>query len=150
MDKILINDVEYGWGQIRIASPALGIEENGEVIFGVTAISWNKKRDTVKLYGLGSKAKKRGFGNWECEASITFRTSVQIALRGTLNTLMELGEFDIIVNFDSEFETEDAVVGNNTVVLKGCMFSEDGFDAKQGDMEAEKTFDLNVMDIQYN
>lgn len=150
MDKVLINNVEYGWSQIRIASPKLGVEENGEIIFGVTAISWNKKRGTTKLYGLGANARKRGFGNWECEASITFRTSVQIALRGILNSLFELGEFDIIINFDSEFETEDAVVGNNTVVLKGCMFNEDGFDAKQGDMEAEKTFDLNVMDIQYN
>lgn len=150
MEKIKINGVEYGWTQIRIASPQLNISEDGAILSGVTAINWNKKRNTTRLGGMGKKYVARGFGMEEAEASITFRTSVQLALRGVLNSLLELGEFDLIVSFDSEFETEDAILGNNTVTIKGCIFNEDGFDAKLGDMEAEKTFDLNPMDIVYN
>lgn len=150
MDKIKINNVEYGWTQVRISSPQLGISEDGEILTGVTAISWNKTRETTRLHGMGKKYVARGFGHEVCEASITFRTSVQLALRGILNSLMELGEFDLIITFDSEFETEDAAVGNNTVTIKGCVLNEDGFDAKVGDTEAEKAFDLNPMDIIYN
>lgn len=150
MAKIKINNVEYGWSQVRFsAGTDLGIEENSPILAGVTAVNWNKKRIVEPVYGVGHRPIGRGIGNTEMEASITFLTSVQIALRGQLNTLMELGEFDLIVSFESEFESEDAVIGNNTVILKGCLFNEDGFEAKQGDTSAEKTFELNVLDIVY-
>ena len=146
-----INNVEYGWSQVRISfTGANSVPEESPILMGVTAVNWNKRRETAILHGLGHKGVARGFGNEICEASITMRTSVQIALRGIMNSLLELGEFDVIITFDSEFETEDAIVGNNTVTLKGCILNEDGFDAKQGDMEAEKSFDLTPRDIVYN
>lgn len=146
-----INNVEYGWTQIRIASTQLGISEQDSILSGVTAISWNKKRLTERLRGMGGpNFVARGFAGYEMDAEITFRTSTQIALRGSLDTLLELGQFDLIVSFESEFESEDVVIGNNTVTLKGCLFNEDGVDFKLDDMEAEKSFDLNVMNIVYN
>lgn len=146
-----INGVEYGWSMIRISSVSdLNIAEDSEVLWGCTAIEWNKKRERKNQYGIGHKARKVGFGNEECSASITLKTSAQIGLRGNLNTLLGLGMFDLTITFMSEFDQEDIAVGSNVVILKGCTFTEDGSSFKQGDTDAEKTFELQPLDIKFN
>ena len=143
-----INNVEIGWSMISITSTTdLGIGEDSQVLYGVTGISWNKKRIKEKKYGKGHKPVAVGFGNTEMDASITFRTSVQQALRAQLDSLLELGQFDLTIAFNSEFAPEDAPVGSNIVILKGCTLTEEGSDFKQGDTDNEKTFDLQPMDI---
>lgn len=143
-----INDVEVGWSMISITSTVdLGIGEDSKILSGVTGISWNRKRIKEKKYGLGADPYANGFGNNEYEASITFRTSVQQALRGQLNTMLELGMFDLTIVFNSEFETQDIPLGSNTIILKNCMITEDGSEFKQGDTDSEKTFELDPMKI---
>lgn len=149
---VKINGVEVGWSQIKVSSTTdLGIGEDDLILSGITEITFKKTRVKEKKYGLGKRAQRRGFGNEECEASIKFYTSMQQALRGQLNSLMELGEFDLTIAFDNnEFEIEDIPVGSNVVVLKRCLFTEDGWSMAQGDTSGEETFDLDPMDIVFN
>lgn len=149
---IKINGVEVGWSQLKVSSTLdLGIGEDSLILSGVTEITFKKKRDQEKKYGLGAKARKRGFGNETCEASIKFYTSTQQALRGQLQSLMNLGEFDLTIAFDNnEFDVEDLPTGSNVVVLKQCLFTEDGLSMAQGDSSGEETYDLDPMDIIFN
>lgn len=64
---------------------------------------------------------------------------------------MNLGEFDLTIAFDNnEFDVEDLPTGSNVVVLKQCLFTEDGLSMAQGDSSGEETYDLDPMDIIFN
>lgn len=91
------------------------------------------------------QACKPGFGNWEYTASITLDYNAQVQLRALRGSLTALGEFDLIISFANEFETEDWTT--ETVTLKGCLFTEDGMEASQDDTNITKEFDLNPFDI---
>jgi hypothetical protein len=117
---------------------------NPEILEGVQAIKWNKKRNVKANYGLGGNVVNRGFGNTEVEASITLDYNTQVALRGSNASLMDIGEFDLIVSWVNEF---DDTFTTETVTLKGCFFNEDGLEVSQDDTQITKEFDLNPKSI---
>ncbi|MDD6104137.1 MAG: hypothetical protein PUB73_05975 [Bacteroidales bacterium] len=143
----VINNVAYSWAMIELTAPALtgSANSNPTILEGVTAIKWNKKRNVKLNYGLGGKPVNRGFGNYEPTASITMDYNTQVQLRALAGTLMEIGEFDLVISFANELGTENWTT--ETVTLKGCMFNEDGFEASQDDTTLTKEFDLNPFDI---
>lgn len=132
---------------IELTAPALtGTgNTNSLALQGVTAIKWNKKWNVKTNYGLGGKPVNRGFGNWEYTASITLDYNAQVTLRNLQGSLTALGEFDLIISFANEFDTEGWTT--ETVTLKGCLFTEDGMEAAQDDTNITKEFDLNPFDI---
>lgn len=143
----IVNNVAYSWAMIELTAPALTGSANANSIMlqGVTGIKWNRKWNVKTNYGLGGKPVNRGFGNWEYTASITLDYNAQVQLRALRGSLTALGEFDLIISFANEFETEDWTT--ETVTLKGCLFTEDGMEASQDDTNITKEFDLNPFDI---
>ena len=142
----IINNVAYSWSMITLASTALGIEEGSTVLEGVSGIKWSKKRKIEPNYGLGGKPVSRGFGNISYTASITMDYATQQTLRSTYGSMMDVGEFDLIISFANPMASDDWTT--TTVTLKGCIFSEDGMESQQDDTNIVHEFDLNPFDIQ--
>ena len=143
----IINNVAYSWAMIQLTSPALTGTTGSEstILSGVTGIKWNVKRNIKTNYGLGGEPVNRGFGNREYTASITMDYNTQVQLRNLQGSLMELGEFDLIISFANELGTDNWTT--ETVTLKGCLFTEDGMEASQDDTTITKEFDLNPFKI---
>lgn len=142
----VINNVAYSWSMITLSSTALGIDEGSTTLEGVSSIKWAKKRKIESNYGLGGKPVSRGFGNITYEASITMDYATQQLLRSTYGSLMDIGEFDLIVSFANALASDDWVT--TTITLKGCIFGEDAMESQQDDTNISHEFDLHPFDIQ--
>ena len=103
----IINNVAYSWSMIRISIPALDISEDSTIMQGVSEIKWNKTRKVENNYGIGGNAINRGFGNKTCTASITMDYNTVSQLRALAGSLMDLGEFDLIISFTNAYAGED-------------------------------------------
>lgn len=145
---MIVNNVAYSWSMIQLTAPALtgSANANPVILQGVSGIKWNIKKNVQINYGLGGEPVNRGFGNREYTASITMDYNTQVQLRALKGTLMNLGEFDLIVSFANEMGTDDWT--EETVTLKGCLFTEDGMEANQDDTNITKEFDLNPFKIE--
>ena len=118
----IINNVAYSWSMITPSSTALGIDEGSTTLEGVSAIKWSKKRKVESNYGMGGRPVS-GFGNITYTASITMDYATQQLLRSVYGSLLEIGEFDLIISFANPMAGEDWTT--TTVTLKGCIFTED-------------------------
>lgn len=145
---MIVNNVAYSWSMIQLTAPALtgSANANPVILQGVSGIKWNIKKNVQTNYGLGGEPVNRGFGNREYTASITMDYNTQVQLRALKGTLMNLGEFDLIVSFANEMGKDDWT--EETVTLKGCLFTEDGMEANQDDTNITKEFDLNPFKIE--
>ena len=143
--EAIINNVAYSWSMIRISIPALDISEDSTIMQGVSEIKWNKVRKIENNYGIGGNAIDRGFGNKTCTASITMDYNTVSQLRALAGSLMDLGEFDLIISFTNAYAGADWTA--ETVTLKGCIFNEDGMESKQDDTNIAKEYNLNPFDI---
>ena len=141
----IINNVAYSWSMIRISIPALDISEDSTIMQGVSEIKWNKVRKIENNYGIGGNAINRGFGNKTCTASITMDYNTVSQLRALAGSLMDLGEFDLIISFTNAYAGADWTA--ETVTLKGSIFNEDGMESKQDDTNIAKEYNLNPFDI---
>ena len=54
--------------------------------------------------------------------------ATQQMLRSTYGSLMDIGEFDLIISFANPMASDEWAT--TTVTLKGCIFSEDGMERK--------------------
>lgn len=144
---MLVNNVAYSWSMIELTAPGLtgSNDANPIILQGVSGIKWNIKKNVKTNYGLGGEPVNRGFGNREYTASITMDYNAQVQLRALKGTLMNLGEFDLVISFANELGTDDWTT--ETVTLKGCLFTEDGMEAQQDDTNITKEFDLNPFKI---
>ena len=149
-----INNVAYSWSMIQLTSSSLTgtSDPNPHVLVGVSAIEWNTKQNIQTNYGLGGKGVNRGFGNIEHSAKITMDYNTQLQLRGGLSSLRAIGEFDLVISYANPVGENISLTDltTETVTLKGCVFSEDGMDAKQDDTNLTKEFVLNPFDIIIN
>lgn len=143
----VINNVAYSWAMIELTAPALtgSANANPTVLQGVQGIKWNIKRNVKSNYGLGGEPVNRGFGNREYTASITMDYNTQVQLRALKGSLINLGEFDLVISWANELGTDDWTT--ETITLQGCMFTEDGMEANQDDTSITKEFDLNPFKI---
>lgn len=143
----VINNVAYSWAMIELTAPALtgSANANPTVLQGVQGIKWNIKRNVKSNYGLGGEPVNRGFGNREYTASITMDYNTQVQLRALKGSLLNLGEFDLVISWANELGTDDWTT--ETITLQGCMFTEDGMEANQDDTSITKEFDLNPFKI---
>ncbi|RHH14379.1 hypothetical protein DW228_06150 [Bacteroides fragilis] len=141
----VINNVAYSWSMITLASTALAIDEGSTVLEGVSGIKWSKKRKIESNYGMGGRPVSRGFGNITYTASLTMDYTTQQTLRSTYGSLMDIGEFDLIVSFANPMASDDWTT--STVTLKGCIFNEDGMESQQDDVNITHEFELNPFDI---
>lgn len=145
---MIVNNVAYSWAMVQLTSLALtgSANSNPIILQGVTAIKWNRKKKVETNYGLGGEPVNRGFGNTEYIAQITMDYNTQVQLRALKGSLMALGEFDLVISFANEFNTQD--FSTETVTLKGCLFNEDGMEVSQDDTNITKEFELNPFKIE--
>jgi len=140
----LINHVACSWSMIDLQAPALG----EDIFINCQSINWNANRTSENNYGLGGQPRSRGFGNVEYTANITLDVATMILLRNldsnTGKTLMSLGEFDLIISWQSDIMQNTP---EETATLAGCYFSEDGMEANQNDTNITKQYDLHPFRI---
>ena len=72
--------------------------------------------------------------------------NTQVQLRALKGSLMNLGEFDLVVSFSNDLGSDDWV--EETVTLSGCLFNEDGMEVSQDDTNITKEFNLNPFKIE--
>ncbi len=144
---MIVNNVAYSWSMVQLTAPGLtGTDSANPVILqGVSAIKWNIEHKVETNYGLGGQPVNRGFGNTTYTASITIDYNTQVQLRALKGSLMQLGEFDLIVSFANDLGSDDW--SEETVTLSGCLFNEDGLEVSQDDTNITKEFDLNPFKI---
>jgi hypothetical protein len=144
---MIINNVAYSWSMVELTSSALtgSTSANPVILSGVSAIKWNIEHKVETNYGLGGQPVNRGFGNTTYTASITMDYNTQVQLRALKGSLMELGEFDLVVSFSNDLGSDDFT--DETVTLKGCLFNEDGMEVSQDDTNITKEFQLNPFKI---
>ena len=153
-DTFKVNNIAYNWSMVQLISTELGEDGTTQVLQGVSGIKWNKRRDVKPKYGRHGKQVSRGLGNEVCTASITMDYATQVLLRAGLNSLKELGSFDLVVQFADPIGGVGYVPGNDesswvteTITLKGCFFNEDGMESQADDDNITKEVDLNPFDI---
>lgn len=132
---------------VQLTSSALtgSASANPVILSGVSAIKWNIEHKVETNYGLGGQPVNRGFGNTTYTASITMDYNTQVQLRALGGSLMNIGEFDLVVSFSNDLGQDD--YSEETVTLKGCLFNEDGMEVSQDDTNITKEFELNPFKI---
>ena len=146
---VTINNVAYSWAMIQLKSTGLGqttaSNSGTSVLGGVTAIQWSKKRNVATNYGLGGNPTTRGFGNYTYTASITMDYNTYVTLLGAHTSLMEIGQFDLIISFANAVDGSSFTT--HTVTLSKCIFDEDAMEASQDDTNITHEFQLNPFEI---
>ena len=145
---MIINNVAYSWAMLQLTSTGLtgSANPNPIILQGVTGIKWNIEQKVEPNYGLGGEPANRGFGNTVYTASMTMDYNTQVQLRALKGSLRTLGEFDLVLSFANEFNSQD--FSTETVTLKGCYFNEDGMEVSQDDTNITKEFNLNPFKIE--
>ena len=144
---MIVNNVAYSWSMVQLTSPALTGSANANpiILSGVSAVKWNIEHKVETNYGLGGQPVNRGFGNTVYTASITMDYNTQVQLRALKGSLMNLGEFDLVISFANDLGSDDWV--EETITLQGCLFNEDGMEVSQDDTNITKEFNLNPFKI---
>lgn len=144
-----INNVAYSWSMIQLQTSLPNESSQSPIFVDCTSIKWSTERKVESIYGLGGQPRKRGFGNVTYEASITLPFSTQIELRSksTDNTLLGLGEFNLIVSWVNDLSQSKI---SETVTLAGCLLTQSGMEASQDDTSITKEFDLHPHRIYTN
>ena len=151
-----VNNIAYNWSMVQLISTELGEDGTAQVLQGVSGIKWSKRREVKPNYGRHGKQVSRGLGNEVCTASMTMDYATQVLLRAGLNSLKELGAFDLVVQFADPIGGVGYVPGasggsswvTEKIILKGCFFNEDGMESQTDDDSITKEFDLNPFDIE--
>lgn len=145
---MIVNNVAYSWSMVQLTASGLTGSANANpiILAGVSAIKWNIEHKVETNYGLGGQPVNRGFGNTVYTASITMDYNTQVQLRALKGSLMNLGEFDLVVSFSNDLGSDDWV--EETVTLSGCLFNEDGMEVSQDDTNITKEFNLNPFKIE--
>lgn len=144
---MIVNNVAYSWSMVQLTAPALTGSDNANpiILSGVSAVKWNIEHKVETNYGLGGQPVNRGFGNTVYTASITMDYNTQVQLRALKGSLMNLGEFDLVISFANDLGSDDWV--EETITLQGCLFNEDGMEVSQDDTNITKEFNLNPFKI---
>ncbi len=132
---------------VQLTAPSLTGSDSTDpiVLSGVSAVKWNIEHKMETNYGLGGQPVSRGFGNTVYTASITMDYNTQVQLRALQGSLMNLGEFDLVISFANDLGSDNWV--EETITLQGCVFNEDGMEVSQDDTNITKEFNLNPFKI---
>lgn len=119
----LINGINYSWANITLVL-------FGNPVFGITKIKYNRKQKKENNFGAGPYAISRGYGNVEPEATLEFYQDEwrNIIRASPSKDPFLIPPFDLTVLFGQinglDIEQD---------VIRAAEFTEDGFDANQGD-----------------
>jgi hypothetical protein len=133
----LINGINYSWANITVVL-------FGVPVVGILKIDYKRKQKKENNYGFGQNPVSRGYGNEEPDGAIELYTDEwnRIIAAAPERNPLKIPPFDIQISFSGP--------GVLTIshVLKSCEFTEDGFEAKQGDTKLTVNLPLIIGDIQ--
>lgn len=134
----LINGISYHWAVIRFVL-------FGQIVVGITKISFKSKQDKKNNYGMGNKPVSRAYGNYEYEASIEIYQEEwqRVIAAAPMRDPLAIAPFDIQVLYGS-----NSIAPENKAILKACEFMENPFEASQGDTKLMATIPLILADIE--
>lgn len=133
----LVNGVNYSWSDITVAIFGVPVK-------GITKINYKRSTKKENQYGAGSEPISRASGNTEYEASLELYVDEWKAIKRAApgGDPLRIPPFDIIVAYGNS--PANATVDR----LKMCEFTEDPFNAQQGDTRLLVTIPLVIAGIQ--
>ena len=140
MDKIVINEQEYAFGDIQVFMW-------GRFVTGLSGVEYSTKKDKEARYGAGRNPRGIQHGRRAYEGTITVSQSELIAMNRAARQkgykdLLDC-EIDIVVSYTPETTlpvTVDRIIA--------ASFSEFPKGMKQGDMSSEHAMPFVALDIQ--
>lgn len=133
---VLINGVNYSWGNLSVVL-------YGNVVIGITKISYKTKQEKTNNYGWGSKPVSRGYGRYEFEGSIELYVDElkKLIAAAPNGDIRQIAASDVQVVFAGSrvLPTKD--------VLQAVEFLEDGLDASEGDTKLMVSLPIIIGDI---
>lgn len=133
----LINGVNYSWANVQMIL-------FGNLLIGVTKISYKSKQAKENNYGFGSAPISRGYGNYEYEGSIEMYTDEwkKIIAASPGRDPLKIAPFDIPVIFGGSRVQADKDI------LKYVEFLENPLEANQGDTKLLVTIPIIIGGIE--
>lgn len=133
----LINGVNYSWGNLNVVL-------YGNIVIGITKISYKSKQEKTNNYGWGQKPISRGYGRYEFEGSMEMyidelKKLIAAAPNGDIKQILP-SDIQIVFAGSRVLPTKD--------VLQAVEFLEDGLDASEGDTKLMVTLPIIIGDIQ--
>lgn len=133
----LINGVNYSWGNLSLVL-------FGNVVIGVTKISYKAKQEKTVNYGAGFKPVSIGYGRYTYEGSIEMYTDEwrKICAAAPNKDPLQIVGSDVQVVFAGSrvLPTKD--------IIQYVEFLENPFDANEGDTKLMVTIPILIADIQ--
>ncbi|WP_066836471.1 hypothetical protein [Rufibacter ruber] len=139
MAQPLINGVEYSWGNITISAM-------GQVINGISGISYDDKQMKENVYGAGNMPVARVYGKYEASGKITLHTKeIEALTKAAPNRrLQDIPQFNITVSF-APLDGSEIV----THRLRGVEFVTNSRDLKNSDGAIETDLELIISHIEW-
>jgi hypothetical protein len=133
----LINGTAFSWSSI--AFNLFGIP-----VVGIVNIEYKTKQVKTNNYGAGDEPVSRGYGRKEADGSIELYLDEwkKIIAAAPNRDPLQIGWFDIPVTYGNS--VADATVD----ILRGCEFTEDPFNAKEGDTKLTVKLPLIIAKIE--
>lgn len=133
----LINGVNYSWGNLNVIL-------FGNIVIGITKISYKAKQDKKNNYGFNNKPVSRGYGRYEYEGSMELYTDEwkKIIAASPNRDPLQLLPSDIQIVFAGS-----RVLPNKDSLL-AVEFLENPFEGNEGDTSLMVTIPLLIADIE--
>lgn len=133
----LINGINYSWANISLVL-------FGVPVVGITKIDYKRKQKKENNYGAGPYPVSRGYGNYEYEGAIELYTDEwkNIIKAAPNRDPLQIGPFDIQVVYSG------GGLAAEKDVLRSCEFTEDPFEAKQGEAKLVVNIPLIIAAIE--
>lgn len=134
---LVINGIQYGWGDITF-------NIDGQKVENIRAIEYGDEQEKEEIYGAGRYSIGRGYGRIKCQGKVTlgFEEVERMRAKSPTGSLLGYKAFDIVVSFQPE--SGGAVI---THTLKGCEFKKDDAKWKEGDTKSDVDLDLVIQRI---
>lgn len=129
----IINGVNYSWGNLSVVL-------FGNVVIGITKISYKSKQEKTNNYGHGYQPVSRGYGRYEYEGSMELYVDEwkKIIAASPDNDPLSILPSDIQIVFAG------SRVLPNKDVLRAVEFLENPLDASEGDTKLMVTIPLII------
>lgn len=139
MEKIIINNREYAWGDVSVFL-------FGQPVLNILGVSYKTKKTKTVGYGQGRNPRRTQHGKREYDGTLTLTQSEVIALNRSARAkgykdILDV-DFDIIV----KYATEEGVMTIDKICC--ASFTESGSELKEGDAEMSIALPLIALDIQ--
>ena len=134
---MLINGVAYSWSSIVFTLFGVPVQ-------GIVSIEYTRKQAKTNNYGAGAEPVSRGHGRKEYSGSIEIYLEEwkKIIAAAPNRSPLSIGWFDITVQYGND------IASLSKDILRACEFTDNPFEAKEGDTKLMVKLPLIVGQIE--